>query len=51
MKFGIEFVPNEPIDKIVKLVKLAEDVGFEYDDIKVATNASIEALAKKFNHY
>lgn len=30
MKFGIEFVPNEPIKKIVKLVKLAEDVGFEY---------------------
>ena len=30
MKFGIEFVPNQPIDEIVKLVKLAEDVGFEY---------------------
>jgi 5,10-methylenetetrahydromethanopterin reductase len=30
MKFGIEFVPNEPLSKIVKLVKLAEDVGFEY---------------------
>ena len=30
MKFGIEFVPNEPLDKIAKLVKLAEDVGFEY---------------------
>lgn len=30
MKFGIEFVPNEPIDNIVKMVKLAEDVGFEY---------------------
>jgi 5,10-methylenetetrahydromethanopterin reductase len=30
MKFGIEFVPNEPIDKIAKLVKLAESVGFEY---------------------
>lgn len=30
MKFGIEFLPNEPIDKIVKLVKFAEDVGFEY---------------------
>jgi 5,10-methylenetetrahydromethanopterin reductase len=30
MKFGIEFLPNEPVDKIVKLVKLAEDVGFEY---------------------
>lgn len=30
MKFGIEFLPNESIDKIVKLVKLAEDVGFEY---------------------
>lgn len=30
MKFGIEFLPNEPIEKIVKLVKLAEDVGFEY---------------------
>ncbi|MDR3222523.1 MAG: 5,10-methylenetetrahydromethanopterin reductase [Methanobrevibacter sp.] len=30
MKFGIEFVPNEPIDKIAKLVKLAEGVGFEY---------------------
>ena len=30
MKFGIEFVPNQPIDEIVKLVKIAEDVGFEY---------------------
>ncbi|MDR3291791.1 MAG: 5,10-methylenetetrahydromethanopterin reductase [Methanobrevibacter sp.] len=30
MKFGIEFVPNEPIYKIASLVKLAEDVGFEY---------------------
>lgn len=30
MKFGIEFLPNEPVEKIVKLVKLAEDQGFEY---------------------
>lgn len=30
MKFGIEFLPNEPLKKIVKLVKLAENVGFEY---------------------
>ena len=30
MKFGIEFVPQIPLDEIVKLVKLAEDVGFEY---------------------
>ena len=30
MKFGIEFVPNEPLDEIVKDVKLAEDAGFEY---------------------
>ncbi|MGN0176579.1 MAG: 5,10-methylenetetrahydromethanopterin reductase [Methanobrevibacter sp.] len=30
MKFGIEFVPDKPLDEIVKLVKLAEDVGFEY---------------------
>ena len=30
MKFGIEFVPNQPLDEIIKLVKLAEDVGFEY---------------------
>ena len=30
MKFGIEFVPNQPLDEITKLVKLAEDVGFEY---------------------
>lgn len=30
MKFGIEFVPNQPLDEIVNLVKLAEDVGFEY---------------------
>ena len=30
MKFGIEFVPNEPLDNIVKKVKLAEEVGFEY---------------------
>jgi 5,10-methylenetetrahydromethanopterin reductase len=30
MKFGIEFVPNEPIYKLEYLVKLAEDVGFDY---------------------
>lgn len=30
MKFGIEFVPDIPLDKLVKLVQLAEDVGFEY---------------------
>lgn len=30
MKFGIEFVPNQPISEIVELVKLAEEVGFEY---------------------
>ncbi len=30
MKFGIEFVPNKDLKKIAKLVKLAEDVGFEY---------------------
>jgi 5,10-methylenetetrahydromethanopterin reductase len=30
MKFGIEFVPNEPLEKITKLVKLAEDENFEY---------------------
>ena len=30
MKFGIEFVPQIPLDELVKLVKLAEDVGFEY---------------------
>ncbi|MBW9221017.1 5,10-methylenetetrahydromethanopterin reductase [Methanothermococcus sp. SCGC AD-155-M21] len=30
MKFGIEFVPNEPITKLSYYVKLAEDNGFEY---------------------
>ncbi|MFX0094235.1 MAG: LLM class flavin-dependent oxidoreductase, partial [Candidatus Hodarchaeota archaeon] len=30
LKFGIEFVPEIPIPKIVKLVKLAEQVGFHY---------------------
>ena len=30
MKFGIEFVPQIPLNEIVELVKLAEDVGFEY---------------------
>ncbi|ADP77077.1 methylenetetrahydromethanopterin reductase [Methanothermus fervidus DSM 2088] len=30
MKFGIEFVPQEPLDKLIKLAKLAEEVGFEY---------------------
>ncbi|MGL4669438.1 MAG: 5,10-methylenetetrahydromethanopterin reductase [Methanobacteriaceae archaeon] len=30
MEFGIGFVPNGSIDKIVKLVELAEDVGFDY---------------------
>ncbi|OWT32621.1 5,10-methylenetetrahydromethanopterin reductase [Methanobrevibacter sp. 87.7] len=29
MKFGIEFVPQQPLDEIIKLVKLAEDVGFD----------------------
>ena len=29
-KFGIEFVPQQPLSEIVELVKLAEDVGFEY---------------------
>lgn len=30
MKFGIEIVPSMPIDEVVEVVKLAEDVGFEY---------------------
>ncbi|MBQ2654517.1 MAG: 5,10-methylenetetrahydromethanopterin reductase [Methanobrevibacter sp.] len=30
MKFGIEFVPQIPLKELVSLVKLAEDVGFEY---------------------
>ncbi|ENN95580.1 methylenetetrahydromethanopterin reductase [Methanocaldococcus villosus KIN24-T80] len=30
MKFGIEFVPNEPIQKLCYYVKLAEDNGFEF---------------------
>ena len=30
MKFGIEFVPQIPLDGLVRLVKIAEDVGFEY---------------------
>ena len=30
MKFGIEFVPQIPLNELVDLVKLAEDVGFEY---------------------
>ena len=29
MKFGIEFVPQQPLDDIIELVKLAEDVGFD----------------------
>jgi 5,10-methylenetetrahydromethanopterin reductase len=30
MKFGIEFVPNEPIPKIASYAKAAEEQGFEY---------------------
>ena len=30
MKFGIEFVPQIPLDDLVSKVKLAEEVGFEY---------------------
>ena len=30
MKFGIEFVPQTDLNEIARLVKLAEDVGFEY---------------------
>lgn len=29
MKFGIEFVPQQPLDDIIKLVKLAEEKGFD----------------------
>lgn len=29
MKFGIEFVPQQPLDEIIELVKLAENVGFD----------------------
>lgn len=29
MKFGIEFVPQQPLDEIIELVKLAEEVGFD----------------------
>jgi len=30
MKFGIEFVPNEPVFKIAAYAKAAEEAGFEY---------------------
>lgn len=30
MNFGIEIVPNEPVKNIIDLIKLAEDIGFEY---------------------
>lgn len=30
MKFGIEFVPDKPISEIAELVRIAENVGFEY---------------------
>ena len=30
MKFGIEFVPQKPLDKIVASCKLAEEKGFDY---------------------
>lgn len=30
MKFGIEFVPHEPINKVVELARRAEEAGLEY---------------------
>lgn len=30
MKFGIEFVPHEPVEKVVELTRCAEEAGFEY---------------------
>ena len=30
MRFGIEFVPYEPVEKVVKLTRKAEEAGFEY---------------------
>lgn len=29
MKFSLELLPNEPIKNIIKLIKIAEDIGFE----------------------
>lgn len=30
MRFGIEFVPYEPVEKVVELARKAEEAGFEY---------------------
>lgn len=30
MRFGIEFVPHEPVKKVVELARNAEEAGFEY---------------------
>lgn len=52
MKFGIEFVPNEPVFKIAAYTKAAEEQGFEYvwitdhyNNREVYSTISVLALA------
>ncbi|MDR0767189.1 MAG: 5,10-methylenetetrahydromethanopterin reductase [Methanosarcinales archaeon] len=52
MKFGIEFVPNEPVFKIAAYAKAAEEQGFEYvwitdhcNNREVYSTMSVLALA------
>ena len=52
MKFGIEFVPHEPIDRVIELAKRAEEADFEYCWITDHYNnrnvySSLTAIAQK----
>ncbi len=50
MKFGIGFIPQNNQEELIKFVKLAEDIGFEYAWIADHPNFNIYNLLNKLIH-
>ncbi len=46
MKFGVGIIPQNDIDKTINLIKIAEDVGFEYAWISHKTDINLYSLLK-----
>lgn len=49
MKFGVGIIPQDNIEETINLVKLAEDVGFEYAWISHRPNKNIYSLLEKIS--
>lgn len=46
MKFGVGIIPQDDIEKTINLIKVAEDVGFEYAWISHKTDLNLYSLLK-----